>query len=106
MTLLLPKSPPLRLPSHLARVREMPCLACNRPGPSEAHHLKLGWFRKGEDPPDNWTIPLCHECHIEKLHRHGERTFWLLHLERDKTLLAAVMRSFAHSLYQDEMVSR
>lgn len=97
MSLMLPKTPPLRDDAHLKRVSEMACLVTNRPGPSDPHHLRMGWYAKGLKPPDDWVVPLSHEKHDE-LHRIGEATFWLRYLERDKTLLAEVLRGYAMNL--------
>ena len=55
-----------KAPNHLAFVRKLPCLACNRPPPNAAHHalgldLGRGMARKAAD---RWTTPLCDRCHM------------------------------------------
>ncbi len=47
---------------HLARVKELPCVICAAPPPSDAHHCFSGRYgsRKASDFE---TIPLCKACH-------------------------------------------
>lgn len=50
-----------RDPSLLAAIRQLPCAACGKAGPSEAHHVRT----KGSGAGD-WDYnltPLCHEDH-------------------------------------------
>lgn len=95
--LAIPKSPPLRLPEHLQRVREMRCLSTGQ-GPCDPHHIRMGWFRKGEKPPDDWCVPLIHKEHM-LLHTLGELAYWRELFMRDRQFVAEVMRGFARSLY-------
>ena len=98
MSMMLPKSPRIELPRHLARVRDMRCLATGQT-PCDPHHLLLGWNRKGEKPHDLWTIPLTHAEHMD-LHRIGEKRYLRDLLNRDDALLRDVWRAFARSLYE------
>lgn len=52
------KAKPVRSPTYLASVRELPCAHCGRVGASEAAHINFG-KAKGMKAPDNWTMPLC-----------------------------------------------
>ena len=54
---------------HLQRVKELPCVICDAPGPSEAHHI---------DQALQWTcIPLCSDCHRGGVNGiHGQRRIW------------------------------
>jgi len=60
-------------PKYLAYVRTLPCCVCNKPGPSEPHHIKgVGGFSgAGLKAPDYASMPMCATCHRE-MHDHGE----------------------------------
>lgn len=50
------------------------------PPRSHAHHIQFAEHRgHGQKVGDQWTVPLCGECHF-KLHnaQEGERLFWVL----------------------------
>ena len=49
-------------PGHLSKIRLMPCCACGKLGPSEAHHLKSG-RGKATKGPNRSSLPLCWEDH-------------------------------------------
>jgi hypothetical protein len=57
---------------HMARVKALPCSVCDRPGPSEAHHIKQ---------QDHWTcVALCSDCHRGSGNGlHGQRAMWRIH---------------------------
>lgn len=50
--------------AHMARVKELPCIICGHPPPSDAHHCISGRYgsRKVSDFD---TISLCKSCHQE-----------------------------------------
>ena len=59
-------------PAHLARVRRLPCLACEQEcreqdSPTEAHHIKRkadgSRYGMGQKAHDTETIPLCRNRH-------------------------------------------
>lgn len=55
--------------AHLARIKEMACIVCEYPGPSDAHHIRQG---------DHFScLPLCKDCH-QGSHNgiHGRRAIW------------------------------
>ena len=65
MGLKVPKLTPAEIRAgkeHMGRVKQLPCVVCHRPGPSDAHHCIHGRYgtRKATDFE---TIPLCVECH-------------------------------------------
>jgi hypothetical protein len=61
---------------HLAFVRQLPCVACGKPAPSEAAHVRTGTDSGvGIKPGDRYALPLCSACHATQ-HRIGELTFW------------------------------
>ena len=54
---------------HIERVKELSCSVCDRPGPSEAHHLKQSLQR--------CVVALCPECHRDnEMGWHGRKTAW------------------------------
>ena len=53
---------------------EHECLACGLEDDTRvAHHLTFIKFESsmGGKASDNYLVPLCYICHIERLHRHG-----------------------------------
>jgi hypothetical protein len=104
--MMLPKAPPGDFPRHLERIREMHCLVCWSPPPNEAAHIRMGLAGgMAKKPSDLFTVPLCHKCHAEQHAGDGEVAFWRDALATNKVLLTALLRAYARSLYQDEMVS-
>lgn len=47
---------------HMAKVAQLPCVCCRRPGPSEVHHCISGRYGQAK-ASDFETIPLCAQCH-------------------------------------------
>lgn len=64
-----PKSKPN--PRYLARVRELPCIICDR-RPCEAHHPICDRYSQVR-VPDEMAIPLCPDCHREL---HADKRAW------------------------------
>ncbi len=60
---------------HLARVKELPCGVCKAPGPSDAHHIRLGQGM-AQRASDFLAIPLCRPCHQGDRGIHGDRSEW------------------------------
>lgn len=54
---------------HVSRVKELPCIVCGAPGPSEAHEPVQGlWF---------CVIALCADCHRGSVNGwHGQKVMW------------------------------
>lgn len=85
-------------PKRLARIREMACLICNAPPPSEAAHIRMGLAGgMGKKPPDDLTVPMCHRHHALQ-HRAGEKNFWRYVFMEDGVLLTKALRALARSL--------
>lgn len=68
------QSPNKRPPSeseraHIMRIKDMACIVCWAPGPSECHEIEQGlWFT---------SIPLCADCHRGGFNGiHGQRRIW------------------------------
>jgi hypothetical protein len=66
--------------SHLALIRQCPCLSCDQDPAREAAHVRMSAPGKpvtgtGIKPDDRWALPLCHDCHM-KQHAVGETKFW------------------------------
>jgi hypothetical protein len=69
----------IRSRAHLKFVREHDCCSCGLGGPVHAHHIQFAQPRaKGLKSGDDFTVPLCHPCHMD-LHGFGdERSWWAL----------------------------
>lgn len=64
--------------TYLDHIRGKPCLVCGQAG--EAHHIQYAQPRAmALKTGDNYTVPLCHACHMD-LHQSPmpERTWWAL----------------------------
>jgi hypothetical protein len=71
-----PKPDLHRRVQHLAFLRQLPCVACGKPAPSEAAHVRTGTNGGvAVKPGDRYAVPLCTACHANQ-HRVGELTFW------------------------------
>ena len=58
---------------------EHPCLGCKIEDDTRiAHHLTFikSESSMGGKASERFLVPLCHICHMEKLHRHSEKKFW------------------------------
>jgi hypothetical protein len=54
--------------AHVQRIKALPCSVCNKPGPSDAHHINQG---------QHWTVvALCKECHQGAAGWHGTKVLW------------------------------
>ena len=54
---------------HIGRVKELPCSVCDRPGPSDAHHI--------EQSLQFCVVALCKDCHQGSMMGwHGQRRIW------------------------------
>ena len=47
---------------HMIEVKGLPCIICETPPPSEAHHAISGRYG-GRKRNDWWTLPMCGFCH-------------------------------------------
>ena len=59
---------------HMRRVKQLPCVICQAPPPSDAHHCISGRYGSRR-ASDFETIPLCKECHQDgpmAIHRAKE----------------------------------
>lgn len=61
---------------HMAKVAQLPCVCCRRPGPSEVHHCISGRYGQAK-ASDFETIPLCDDCHrLGPLAIHRSKRAW------------------------------
>ena len=76
-------------------VASHPCYACGIEDDTRvSHHLTFCGTMMGGKSEERFLICLCHVCHIEDLHRHGEKTFWA---KLGKSL--EEVKEYAESLY-------
>ncbi|OOY15104.1 DUF968 domain-containing protein [Thioclava sp. DLFJ4-1] len=62
---------------HMNRVKQLPCVICGKPGPSDAHHVICGRYSQAK-ASDFQTIPLCKECHQwGPLAIHNGKASWI-----------------------------
>lgn len=73
------RRPRVERPDHLAAIRQLPCVVCQRI-PVEAAHIRTPAIRHGkrptgtsEKPSDKWTLPLCSHHHREQ---HSMNELW------------------------------
>lgn len=87
---------------RLASIRQMPCVVCAAPPPSDPAHVRMGLAGgMGLKGPDKWTVPLCRRCH-ERQHTQGEVSFWRDNIAVNKPLLVSILRGYAESLIWQE----
>jgi len=61
---------------HMGRIKELPCAACYRSGPSDCHHVFHDRY-SGKKASDFATIPLCKNCHQHgMLAIHKRKALW------------------------------
>jgi hypothetical protein len=75
---------------HLARVKELPCSVCDKPGPSEAHHIKQG--------RQYLCVALCEDCHRGSRNGwHGDRRIWsVMKMDEMDALQVTLQRLLQH----------
>jgi hypothetical protein len=83
--------------SHLATIREMPCVLCEALGrqqqsPTEAHHVRI-WEGAGQRAHDELAIPLCgNDCHRGPNGVHGDKALLAVAKVDEGDLLAFTLR--------------
>jgi hypothetical protein len=93
-----PKSPRVEDEKRLARIREMPCIFCGAPPPSEAAHFRAGLTGMGRKPDDALTFAMCRRHHQEQtLSKRGELGWWLDQLTVRPDLFISAIRAWARS---------
>ena len=66
----------VRSKAYLAHVRQHPCIICGTTLGLQAHHLRMvKSVGSGTKVGDQWTVPLCWECH-HTLHNSGDEPTW------------------------------
>jgi hypothetical protein len=78
--------------AHIARVKQLPCVICRKPGPSDAHHVICDRYgtRKASDFE---VIPLCKAHHQDGPEAiHNGKASWVEKHGPDHEFLEAVRR--------------
>lgn len=79
---------------HMGRVKQLPCIICGHPPPSEAHHCRSDFMARD----DFKTIPLCKPCHTGPQGYHTAKETWEAENGPDHSFLAAVEDALAGEL--------
>lgn len=71
--------------AHIERVKNLPCVVCWSPPPSECHEIAQGqWFT---------SVALCPDCHRGSHNGiHGRRAIWNVNKQTELTALNATIR--------------
>ena len=70
---------------HIEKVKNLPCSVCDRPGISEAHHIK-------QDQP-YLCVALCQDCHTGSHNGiHGRQSIWKVMRMDEYDALAVTLR--------------
>lgn len=72
--------------AHMAAVKELPCMVCGAPPPSQAHHVT----GDGQPRSDWRVIPLCYDCHQGPSGYHMAKRSWVARNGPDHEMLADV----------------
>jgi hypothetical protein len=73
---------------HIGRVKELPCVICDAPGPSDAHHIKQGFHYT--------VVALCKDCHQGGFNGiHGQARMWAVRKMDELAALNETLRRLA-----------
>lgn len=73
---------------HIAAVKALPCVVCDAPAPSEAHHIVQGQHFT--------TVALCADCHRGSENGwHGRKTMWRIRKWSELDALNETLRRLA-----------
>jgi hypothetical protein len=72
---------------YLRMIRQLPCVCCahmpSEGHPNDAAHIRYADAAAckpitgvGTRPDDKWSLPLCHDCHMNQHDRGAERIWW------------------------------
>lgn len=74
-----------------------PCFACEIEDDTRiGHHFTFTKAGMAKKAPMREQLCLCHSCHMEKLHKHGERTFWQKLGYTEGQLLEIALQKYWH----------
>jgi len=92
-----PKRPkPIRNEAYLRAVCEMPCILTEKT-PTEAAHIRYGFFSKDMKPGDDLVFPLSPDLH-RRQHTMGEISFWYSHAP--EWLVMDALKALARERYR------
>jgi len=72
--------------AHMSAVKALPCICCNAPPPSYAHHVT----GDGKPRDDMRVLPLCYACHQGPDGYHAAKASWVDRHGPDYSLLPRV----------------
>ncbi len=106
------RQPRIKLPKHLAFVRQLPCLVCQNDIETEAAHIRHGDPRIGkpmtgiaQKPDDFFVVPLCGEHHRSQ-HKFGDEQKWWGIMKRDAIAVALSIYAVTGDLGRAEYIVR
>ena len=68
---------------HVEAVKSLPCVVCQAPPPSDAHHCICDRYGT-KKPCDCHTIPLCRVCHLDGPNAiHNGKESWVARYGKD-----------------------
>ena len=73
---------------HLELIKSIPCVVCNEPPFSEAHHIR--------QDSAYYCIPLCKACHLDI---HGMKNIWRVYKLDEMAALALTMKAVSSLLH-------
>mgnify|MGYP001612343488 CR=1 FL=1 len=63
----------MKAPKHIARVKQLPCVACRGPA-TDAHHIRMTPITGAGQKASDWlTMPLCRTDHADL---HADIPMW------------------------------
>ena len=87
--------------AHIARVKELPCVICRKPGPSDAHHIIRDRYGQAKTS-DFDVIPLCkahHQDGPEAIHQNKRQ--WVEKHGPDHSYLSLVKLWLEHGVLNE-----
>ena len=98
------KVPVLLNPKWMKDQHDLPCEICGKEGNTEGAHQRLdGLGGTAMKPPDDATLPLCHEHHLQE--GTGWRTFYLKMFDQFTIFLKRCLLARAREIYREHYTS-
>lgn len=87
--------------AYIAEVKQLPCVACGRHGPSDAHHPICERYG-GRKSDDFEVIPLCKACHQDGPRAiHTDKTAWMQRNGSDRGYIERTRSQVLKKMWED-----